>query len=63
MVMENIRIKIESMIEQAKGQMDMPEPVQHMLVSICVEMYRQGVLDGFKITEEAIKTSRETFLQ
>ena len=56
---EQIREKIRQIIEDAKGTMKMPPEMEHLLTSICFVMYKAGMDDGFRMSEVAIKVSRD----
>ena len=58
-ISENIRENIRKLINEAKGTISIPEPIEHMITEICFQMYKHGLKDGHTMSIKYINTALE----
>jgi len=56
---EHIRNNIKNMITQTKGTVRMSEEVEHIIVQICYEMYKNGLKDGHRMCIVALELAKK----
>ena len=60
---EDVRKKMDEMIEEATKGIPMIPQIKHMLVSICFEMYRAGYRDAHRVIEKSLELSKQMIIK